>query len=177
MMSEVYDTHSAASTASSNPWPKIQVIVKGDYHSILAAEDIAMDTEIALFSGELYDQPNAHTLQVDDCKHVLCPGGPVYTNHSCEPNAYFMFLPNDPFPRLTAQRDILVGEEISFDYNTTEWEMSTPFDCLCGCKGCHGTIRGFKYLERKQQLQLLESAQISPFIRNKAITELNIGSF
>jgi SET domain-containing protein len=32
-----------------------------------------------------------HTVQLDENKHILCVGGPEFTSHSCEPNAYFVF--------------------------------------------------------------------------------------
>jgi SET domain-containing protein len=39
---------------------------------------------------------------------------------------------------LVAKKDILSGEEITFDYETTETEMTEPFKC-----NCHGRwIRG-----------------------------------
>ena len=78
------------------------------------------------------------------------------TNNSCNPNAKTIiamigldmsthFVPFLSFaksstlnPVLMAGEDILAGEEITFDYETTEEEMAEPFKC-----NCHGRwIRG-----------------------------------
>lgn len=155
----------------SEQWPRIQVIVKGNYHSIIARENIHSGEDVCEFSGEPYDHATAHTLQADENKHILCPGGPVYTNHSCDPCAHFSFRPEEPFPILVAHRDIAAGDEITFDYNTTEWEMSTPFQCLCGSKQCIGLIQGFKHLDRKRQLAVLATGHVAPYIHFKVNEE------
>ena len=55
-------------------------------------------------------------------------------------------------------RDILEGEEITFDYNSTEYDLSRPFRCLCGAERCLGYIRGYRYLtanDRESRLSIL----------------------
>jgi hypothetical protein len=37
-------------------------------------------------------------------------------------------------------------QQITFDYNTTEYDMAEPFDCRCGAKSCRGQIRGYRWL-------------------------------
>lgn len=57
-----------------------------------------------------------------------CPW--VFVNHSCRPNAAVRGQ------ALVATRDIAPGEEITFDYTTTESELAEPFHCRCGfCDG------------------------------------------
>ncbi|MBD2092036.1 SET domain-containing protein [Microcoleus sp. FACHB-1515] len=63
-------------------------------------------------------------------------------NHSCDPNV----LINLETLELQAIRDIAVGEELSFFYPSTEWEMDAPFDCLCQSPRCLKRIAGAKYL-------------------------------
>ena len=62
----------------------------------------------------------------------------VYINHSCNPNTgYKASLDEVTF---FALRDILPGEELVFDYSTsefTDWEMS----CSCGSKKCRQIIK------------------------------------
>ena len=57
-------------------------------------------------------------------------------NHSCEPNGG---LRGEAV--LVAMRDIKEGEEITFDYATTEC-IDGEWECLCGTPACRGTIRG-----------------------------------
>lgn len=67
-----------------------------------------------------------------------------FLNHSCAPNARLRGL------ELVALRAIAAGEEITFDYNCTEYDMAEPFVCRCGhCKG--ELIRGFKHLSPAEQ--------------------------
>jgi hypothetical protein len=48
--------------------------------------------------------------------------------------------------RLVALRELAAGEELTFDYNATEWDLAEPFRCSCGA--CGGSIvRGFAHLD------------------------------
>ncbi len=52
-------------------------------------------------------------------------------NHSCAPNAYF-----GPKRQLFALEPIAKGEEITFDYSTTEVDPQWTMACDCRAKGC-----------------------------------------
>lgn len=55
-------------------------------------------------------------------------------NHSCNPNAYF-----GPKRQLFALRPIRKGEEVTFDYSTSEVDEDWHMDCDCRAPGCrHG---------------------------------------
>lgn len=62
--------------------------------------------------------------------------GTHYINHSCEPNAYMQVLYGHVL--FIALRDILPGEEITIDYQSTL--HSNKKRCICGAKSCRGTI-------------------------------------
>lgn len=69
-----------------------------------------------------------------------------YTNHSCDPNTNVMFPHshnnleyNARRPFLVASRNIMPGEEITFDYSTTQthpWQMI----CQCNSEKCRDVI-------------------------------------
>ncbi|KAM3555798.1 hypothetical protein MY1884_005397 [Beauveria asiatica] len=42
------------------------------------------------------------------------------------------------------------GDELTFFYPSTEWEMAQPFQCLCGTPTCRGTIDGAKKMTSAQ---------------------------
>ncbi len=65
-------------------------------------------------------------------------------NHSCNPNVGIK-------GRVTfvALRDILAGEELTFDYSITEDDVYWKFKCHCGAKNCRGTVRSIQYLPRQ----------------------------
>ncbi len=52
-------------------------------------------------------------------------------NHSCNPNAHF-----GSKRQLFALRSIKRGEEVTFDYSTSEVDAQWTMSCACGAKGC-----------------------------------------
>lgn len=68
-----------------------------------------------------------------------------YMNHHCEPNSVIRDR------TVVAIRDIAVGDDITFDYNTTEYDMASPFACHCGSPVCVGLVRGARHLTEEQR--------------------------
>jgi len=66
-----------------------------------------------------------------------------FQNHSCDPSTWWV----DEIT-LIARRDILAGDEITYDYGTSESdETELGLDgCLCGSSICRGSIRGDDHL-------------------------------
>ncbi len=112
-----------------------------------AVERISKGTIVYAFKGTECDKPNMHTVQVGEGKHVdLGNCGSRFTNHSCNPSTRLDWETYD----LIATRDIEVGDEITFNYITSEFAMDAPFECGCssGVTTCYKTIRGAKYLSK-----------------------------
>lgn len=64
-----------------------------------------------------------------------------YMNHSCEPTCWFVDGGDEYNGVMVASRDILPGEEISYDYATSEdCELTPEWDCRCGSKRCRGRV-------------------------------------
>lgn len=64
-------------------------------------------------------------------------------NHSCDPNCRIYF--GDQI-LMRSVRPISVGEEITWDYESTEHDMgSCSFTCNCGSGVCRGLILGARY--------------------------------
>jgi hypothetical protein len=74
----------------------------------------------------------------------------AYLNHSCQPNGY-IHIADLTFRAL---RKINRGEECTFNYLTTEYEMAAPFVCRCGAAECFGLIQGHKHLSAEQREEL-----------------------
>ena len=163
----------------------VQIVqMKEGFFSLKAKEDIPSGAFLSDVWGPVTDLPTPHTVQVGIKEHVD-PVGPLrYTNHSCQPNAKFVFESryhdsltppslddgHQVFWYIEATRDIKKGEEITFDYTTTEYNMSRWFQCLCGYKYCMGEIKGFKHLSAEQKL--LRKNQLSPVIRKMWYNDL-----
>ena len=103
---------------------------------------------VLYLEGNYLPYPTRTSIQIGD-KHIESwEGGHI--NHHCDPNTeiriYKNFIGRDPFNQyysslvvtVIAKKDIQAGEEITFDYDTTEFDMAEPFEC-----NCHGNwIRG-----------------------------------
>jgi hypothetical protein len=143
---------------------KIEVRDTKKGKSIFAIDEIAKDEIIFEFEKNFLEYPTKTSMQIDEGVHQECTNPEAvenFLNHSCEPNGYIDFQ-NLSFRAL---RQIKKGEEVTFNYLTTEWDLANKFDCKCGSKKCYGKIKGFRYLTRKQQKEL--EPLLSPFLRKK----------
>ena len=68
-------------------------------------------------------------------KHVYHPIA-RYVNHSCEPNTYV----DAQQQKLIAKSCIDKNDEITFNYLSSERQITAPFDCLCTSSQCVGRI-------------------------------------
>lgn len=94
-------------------------------------------------SSKILDQPNFLTVQLSENTHILLePMDLQYINHSCSPNSFF----DTTSMELIALKEIKQGEEFSFFYPSTEWEMDQSFICECKEDCCIREIKGAKYL-------------------------------
>jgi SET domain-containing protein len=68
-----------------------------------------------------------------------------FMNHSCDPNTWFI---DDE--TMTARRDIKAGEEVTYDYATSETRDSFSLECRCGSPLCRGVALGSDYWSRPE---------------------------
>jgi len=102
-----------------------------------------------------------YSLEIDEDVHgEILPTALRLMSHSCAPNLTFD-LPNR---RLLVIRDIAPGEQFSFFYPSTEWDMAEPFACWCGAPECIGNVRGAKHIDR----EVLRRYQLAPHIKRLA---------
>ena len=95
----------------------------------------------------------SHSVQIDwNDRHILMDIPAVLINHSCEANVGIRSNSNkvrdddgdEGAYDFLAINPIKKGDELTWDYEATEWEISTPFRCTCGSAKCRGMLRGFK---------------------------------
>lgn len=104
--------------------------------------------------------PSRWTVQCGDHEHAEpLPFNLRYVNHSCQPNVFF----DVEAGVLSALKDIEPGEELTFFYPSTEWEMAEPFECHCGTSACLGTINGAS----KMSTELLSRYKLTGIIHRK----------
>lgn len=148
----------------SQPSQADRVAIRSDsgISHVVSLVPIGPDEVVVHYRGAIVSAPAMYTLQIDEHRH-LGPSGTAadFVNHSCEPNCAI------DFDRLclVALRPISPGEEITFNYLTTEWELAAPFECRCGATQCMGTLRGFKQLAPAERRAL--EPHLSPFLRGR----------
>lgn len=107
-------------------------------------------------SESLYSEPNQFTVQIGVDRHVEVKEL-ASMNHSCDPSTIL-----DTTRMLVfAARDLAAGDELTFFYPSTEWEMSSPFICLCGAPNCIHVVAGARFLP----LSTLEGHFLNAHIR------------
>jgi SET domain-containing protein len=144
---------------------KVKRIVGPFGYSINCSSNIRSGERIFRLSGQLVSQPSKYTIQRWESEH-LSPEGALWAwvNHACVPNCAIDFETWE----LVSRSPIRVGEEMTFNYNSTEWEISSPFNCRCGSPNCGQVIRGFRYLNGAQRDGL--RALLSPYLRSLFFT-------
>jgi len=121
--------------------------------------------------GEILSTPSVFSVQVGAREH-LHPNHTAlaaddtersrwrFLNHSCDPNCWM------DGRTLRARRAIAAGEQLTFDYNCTEWSMDVPFDCACGA--CNGLqVRGYAHLDAEARTR--RDAHAAPHLRARAM--------
>ncbi|MEW6750014.1 MAG: SET domain-containing protein-lysine N-methyltransferase [Candidatus Latescibacterota bacterium] len=130
--------------------------------SVKTTRDLAAGTPILRLGGTAVPAADRYSIQVDEGVHVL-PGDQVwgFLNHACDPSCRIDF----GTWTLVAARGIRAGEELTFSYLTTEWELCAPFACRCGAAACAGLIGGFGHLSPQAQEAL--RPWCSPYLRQR----------
>lgn len=128
---------------------------------------------------EVLSERTIHSFQIDEETHVQLDKTSRTINHSCEPNTG---IRNNVFQAydFIAFRDIIKGEEITWDYETTEYISIAVKNCLCGSRNCRRVLRGFKYrandLLNKYGIYVADYLRLSP-IGNKVIANVTLSVY
>jgi hypothetical protein len=128
-------------------------------YRLVATRPIPAGQRIFRIEGDLTDQPSRYSVQVGYQLHIDLKDGHAveeildryfwrFMNHSCEANAQIRELD------VMATRNISPWEPVTFNYNSTEWEMAEPFACHCGSGYCLGQVQGFRFLTSAQRARL-----------------------
>lgn len=133
---------------------------------------IAKDTLLAVFGGTIMNKEAVLSLSAESIKNVLQIDDGLwigslhaektdFINHSCDPNAG---LNGQIF--LVAMRDIVPGEEITFDYATvvSEWIGMEPLACNCQ-SSCRKMVEAYDW--QCKELQEKYRGYFASYIQKK----------
>lgn len=127
-------------------------------HSILSFEKGEIICKFG--AAAILKTPTYLTIQTGIDEHIhLKPEFLKFTNHSCDPNVFF-----DTYSmQLIALKKIEPGDEFSFFYPSTEWDMAQPFTCLCGSNKCLKRISGAAHMST----DVLRNYALTQFIQQQ----------
>ena len=97
-------------------------------------------------SGPLLDHPEQTSIQIGPNKHVDVDAPAKFINHSCKPNTKI------DGEQIVAIQKIHPGEEIFFDYQSSEYELAASFIC----RECGQWVKGMKFKHENVCLQAEE---------------------
>lgn len=104
-----------------------------------------------------------HALQVAD-DVFLVSGEQLaigdYVNHSCAPSGVMIGEIT-----LVAARDLVVGEQITYDYATTDSAPYDEFECACGEADCRGKVTGEDWMD--PDIQQRYRGHFSPYLQRR----------
>jgi hypothetical protein len=151
-------TTAISSSAPNDPANSIPPWVKPDLTRLLRVEHLEGD--FAARSVSLVDLPAgavfarisnptpascAYTsVQASRGLHIELNCDLVYINHSCRPTLIFDMTRWEVRVNPDLKEGLKKGDELTFFYPSTEWNMSQPFECRCKEADCRGTISGAK---------------------------------
>jgi len=116
---------------------------------LYAAKFIPAGTTVCIWGGDVLNfaalkarDPvhQMHSVQIDDELYLVPNGAPEFPdllNHSCDPNTGVKGQ-----IMVVAMRDIMPGDELCFDYATTDGSQYDEFNCACGSHLCRGKVTG-----------------------------------
>lgn len=129
-----------------------------------AACDIPIGTTLFHATGLIVPFPTMYSCCVGEEQHLLFGEAAECLAHHCDPNVAVTVRSDGTFEMATI-KGIQKGDMVTWCYNTTEWELNSPFPCLCGSPVCARTIRGFKHLSGADRERLWPTA--SNFMKSR----------
>lgn len=139
--------------------PTLGVLIEPDQRRLVALQPVPKGAWLFRIEGRDTPVPTRYSVQVGweqhlDQENARDANDRVarfywrYMNHDCDPSTAI----HDR--EVVALRDIIAGDGITFDYNTTEWELAEPFGCHCGSPRCVGTVHGARHLTAAQRARI-----------------------
>lgn len=140
----------------------VEVRERDGFAGLFATRSFGTGDVLLPLTGIVVEVPSRYSLQLAESAHIVPPLEAMQTaaesenyrwcfmNHGCRPNVKI----DTAWRVMVALTDLAPGDELLFDYNSTEWDMAEPFACRCGAPDCYGVVRGYRHLTREQQQAL-----------------------
>ena len=87
---------------------------------LYSTKQISKGDVVFVLTGQILDRPTRESIHIGNNCHIYDANG-IYMNHSFEPTTFIDGC------NVTALTNIEVGDELTFNYNSTEIAMACPF--------------------------------------------------
>ena len=137
---------------------------------LMALKDFVPD-DLVIIGEALYSWgfQNSSTIQTEIKSHTIMDLPARLLNHRCG-TANLYARDNDIGAyNFYARSAITKNEELTYDFETTEYEMD-GHKCTCGSPKCRGKLRGFKYSEVVMR-ELWEPRHIAVYLNDMTVGE------
>ncbi len=137
---------------------RVSIARIGDQLKVIASEAISKGQTVLVVEGRETDIPSMYSVQISEDRHVdlddpaLVDQYPErylwrFLNHHCRPNATLVGR------SLVAIAHINEGDDVTFNYNSNEYDMACPFECWCDAHGADVSrqVHGYKYLSETER--------------------------
>ena len=150
----------------------VEVRLTPSGRGVFAVEPIEEGETVAIYGGAAIPGEILRSLSSDQQQRALQVADDVYlfterdagvghlVNHSCEPTCRMAGEIT-----LVAARRIEAGEEITYDYATTDSTPYDEFECVCGTPSCRGKITGEDWMD--PELQRRYRGWFSPYLQRR----------
>jgi SET domain-containing protein len=140
---------------------------KGEKISVMRGEEVAYTKLKNRYARG--KEKICNPLQIGEKTYIDLAEPYVYINHSCTPNCGMRKK-----GELFALRNIRKGQELTYDYSTTEWTYEKfgkykdwAMECNCSSKKCRGTLGQFSTLDSKLKKEYYRKGALQDFIFKK----------
>jgi hypothetical protein len=145
-------------------------LVYMDAHALVGkvlrvSRDVPAGTLVLRSHGTVLQSATMHTIQLNATEHLYCDSEIIYTSHSFRPSCRMEINSTEHWAGLVALHDLAKDTELSFNYNTTEWVMESPFRDI----DSDTLVKGFKFLSEEEKRSLLP--QSSGYIKSMYVAE------
>ena len=139
--------------------PKLRIHATNTGDGVFALSDITKGTLVRVMTGDRMTSEEVEAaiergevcaddpFQIDEELFIILDRVPYLFNHSCDPNAGIRDV-----DQLFALRDILKGEQITYDYSTTVCTHSVwKMECRCGSPICRNIVKNVRSIPRARR--------------------------
>jgi|MDTB01.2.fsa_nt_gb hypothetical protein len=98
----------------------MEIVRDGDFASVIATQDYEEGQLVNILKGDILSEPTRQSIEIAENQHITDDFA-KYMNHSFNPNCSIQGY------HIVALKKIIEGDELTFDYNTTESKLACPF--------------------------------------------------